>query len=78
MYVSQSFRLGAQIPNNGHHSYHQRSREGYLRTLAGLGSRVAAVGTSRLLDVERPLACSRKYHWLALVLARLCVVRRNR
>lgn len=49
-----------------------------MRTLAGLGSRVAAVGTSRLLDVERPLACSRKYHRLALVLARLCVVRRNR
>lgn len=57
MHVSQSSRLGAQIPNNGHHSHHQRSREGYLRTLAGLGSRVAAVGTSRLLDVERPLAC---------------------
>lgn len=57
IHVSQSSQLGAQIANNGHHSYHQRSREGYLRTLAGLGSRVAAVGTSRLLDVERPLAC---------------------
>lgn len=59
IHVSQSSRLGAQISNNGHHSHHQRSREGggYLRTLAGLGSRVAAVGTSRLLDMERPLAC---------------------
>jgi hypothetical protein len=41
-------------------SYHQHLREGYLRTLAGLGGRVATVGTGRLLDVERPLACSRR------------------
>lgn len=28
-----------------------------MRTLAGLSSRVAAVGAGRLLDVEGPLAC---------------------
>lgn len=28
-----------------------------MRTLAGLSSRVTAVGAGRLLDVEGPLAC---------------------
>jgi hypothetical protein len=32
-------------------------RRGSMRTLAGLSSRVAAVGAGRLLDVEGPLAC---------------------
>lgn len=57
IYVSQSSRLGAQFPKQWPPFISPISREGYLRTLAGLGSRVAAVGTSRLLDVERPLAC---------------------
>jgi hypothetical protein len=57
IHVSQCSQLGCPYTKRWPYSYHQRSREGYLRTLAGLGSRVATVGASRLLDVERPLAC---------------------
>lgn len=47
-------RKSATVPAS-HIHFHCLSRQG-MRTLAGLSSRVAAVGTDRLLDVERPLS----------------------
>jgi hypothetical protein len=55
-------------------SRHHFSREGYLRTLAGLGGRVATVGTGGLLDVERPLACKVANSSVSFCSLLICVI----
>jgi hypothetical protein len=59
-HVSQRSLISVSMIQKWSISCHQHLREGYLRTLAGLGGRVATVGTGGLLDVERPLAYSRR------------------
>jgi hypothetical protein len=44
-----------------------------MRTLAGLSSRVAAVGAGRLLDVEGPLACQVARESVSKVVLNHCI-----